>query len=340
MAEKILRNTSNSSLPLHDIFALPLITLQFTIIFNILTSCISLLANTYILYVIYINKNLRKPSYYALANLAIANIMVAVLYPIPLLVTFLSGIPGKLNSKTLIQIICGFIRPLAVTAVMVVNCTLAFIAIDKYRTLVYKSNSTRRTSINLRTTILIIIGIWVIGLLEQWPRTILVLRNRSAARFCRFFPNPQFQMSIKLTISTANIIIPFIIMLVCHYKIANSLKYHRHRLIFVFEAASRMNRIQPHQFKSYSSKSVRLAARMLRKLTYWQFFFCFLWLLANYLSNFGYAYKINFYLVGIAFNIQQVTVVATGLPSPIAYILWLKKFRKPIQSFCSAIQGH
>lgn len=113
-------------------FQLPLITLQIAVTISAVLSFVSLPINIYVLYITYVNRDMRLPSHYGLINLSIANIILAILYPVPpvfVLITYNSPLQ---YSPILILILCAIIMPLPMSALLVINGTLAYIAIEKY----------------------------------------------------------------------------------------------------------------------------------------------------------------------------------------------------------------
>ncbi|RDD39973.1 Neuropeptide FF receptor 1 [Trichoplax sp. H2] len=327
-------NSTQANTSSDEITPLPIITIQICMVIAGILSIISILANSYILYVIFINKDLRSASFYGLANLSIANLVVAFTFPItPLFVLITYNSPLQ-HSEAIKLVLCCFILPSSVVALQAANGSLAFIAIEKYYTIV--RHAYPRRQLHRRKVLTILIGLWIIGILQHWPRSIIVLDRSSIPNICTLFTQDDLMRNIMLVAATIIHIYPFIIMLICHVKIAKTLK-QRHRF---FISAAILRQLKFRSFNQGGRQTQRLnnAIKMLRRVAQIQFICCTTGVISMLTFVIGYATKLNSYVVGFAYAISYIALVATGLHGPILYILCLRKFRQPLESHLLSIQ--
>ncbi|RDD39969.1 hypothetical protein TrispH2_008860 [Trichoplax sp. H2] len=314
-----------------DNLLLHLLTIIITVILGGIITVISIIVNTYIICIIYKDKEMRSASFYGLMNLSFANLVVAVLYPlVPILVLITYNSPLR-NSPTLKLILCGFILPLPMSAFLVINGTLTYIAIEKCYTITYRSRSRRRMQRQKVFTILM--ALWIVSLI-QWPRSLISIEESSIHAFCRLYSSLDFIRNSLLISGTFINVTPLVITLICNARITWELKKHERfftsRIIF--------RQLDVPSFHSTENSGLRFkkSIKMLRYIALVQFACCMLWLLGFHVTVSGYAAKLNPYLVGFAFILHYLCIIASGLHAPLLHIIWLKKFRRPLQICISA----
>ncbi|RDD40000.1 hypothetical protein TrispH2_008856 [Trichoplax sp. H2] len=311
-----------------------IITVQITVTVGAILSLMSVIANSYILIIIYYNKDMRSSTHYGLCNLAIANLVVAVFYIIPPICILWTYNSESHHSKSLTSVLCGFLLPLSLVAVIAGNITLAIISVENYRylkrTLIFGRRQNRCKAIS------IFLIPWIIGILQQWPRSILVIDGSSILTICTYFTKVTLIRTVMLIFATLNIFIPFSVTFISHFIIAKKLKLHERS----------KNSVLP--FQNYVTTStamwsciavrrrLQLTIALIRELAFLQLFCCLLWLLTFYISAIGYTLNWNKYLIGYSFCIQYAALITTGLQSPILYIVRLSKFQYPLQHYWSA----
>lgn len=336
MSVELIKNQTNSNHTYDTRRPLPLITVQVTVGLGGFLSLISIVANAYILHIIRINKDMRSPSYYGLVNLSIANLLVAIFYPLPPAFILITSFMPWQNSRILTYIVCGFILPLSIIALHVANGTLAFMAVSKYYSISNNARSERKLSNGKAITFLIIL--WILACMLHWPRSIILMPKTFIAAVCTVYINDNLSRNMMLIFAFIAVLGPFIIMLISHIQIDKKLK-QRHRF---FRSSVILKGLKMQNFinDGNSTKILNNALKILRQVAFMQFVCCLTCTVGFNVSVLGYMSKLNPYLVGFSFMLIYVSAVATGLHGPILYIFHLKKFRQPLQSFFTSITSN
>ncbi|RDD39993.1 Tachykinin-like peptides receptor 86C [Trichoplax sp. H2] len=326
------KSTANQSIFLISSYnrtnPVPLTSIQITAVIGTFLSMISFLANGYVLYIIYGNKEMRSGTYYGLINLSIANLLVAAFYPFtPILMLITYNSPLK-HSVWITYIMCSVTVPIAIVSLMVANSTLAFIAVEKYYTL--NQDCTLKRKVKKGKIFAVLVGLWFITMIQHWPRTVLVMDMSYIQGICTVYTDNSVSRRIMLTLSAAGIAIPFVIMCICHTKIVWKLK-QRHRF-FISAAILKDLKLQNFRETNVSNQKLNNAVKILRHVALSQFLCSFCWLFGFYATVLGYAYKASPFTIGLSYAFMYVCGVLTGLYGPILYIFYIKRFRQPLQN--------
>ncbi|RDD39971.1 Rhodopsin, GQ-coupled [Trichoplax sp. H2] len=312
----------------------PVIILHLTISIALAMSLLGILANLYVICVIYQQKRERKSSYYALTNLAVSNLMLAIFYPLMTLMMLIDfNSPSQYRSEIIKYFLCGFIMPMSITAIVAANGTLAFIAYERYYVLTGTTNITRQIS-RVKSSV-ILLCIWIIGILYNYPPSFLLMPKSTVRNMCTAYAVSQNGRSWVLILSGLNILVPFAITLVFHLILMVKLRSHQHQF---YGRSMRTARVQPLLINTQPNQLVLETLQMLRLLTVLQLTFYFLSFVGSYSTKIGYARKWNPYVVGLSFTLQYISTVMACLNGPILYIVKIKKFRRPLELYCFNIR--
>ena len=301
---------------------------------------IALLANLYIIHVICKNKTLRTLSFYGIVNLAIANMILVVLFPL-LPITFLLTFDSPLQHSTiLILVLCGLLLPILLMAFTASNTTLAIICLLKYQATASNIESVR--SHNRYRKVRMLLVPWLIGLLQQIPRTIITYQDSRIIKLCTFYTDVISIQVCTLVLASVNLIIPSAVMIVSHIKIVRKLQsLHRCQASYQILSQIKSNYSKNRLSQNYRTRG---AFKLLLITTILQIVCSLLWLIGFYISILAYASNQSPYIIAFGFLILSFGLVASALQSPILYILFLPKFRQPLQywftSFISIYRTH
>ena len=304
----------------------PVIVLQLTIVIALCMSLAGIFANMYVICIIRQNKDMRTPSYIAIANLAVANLLLVIFYPLVTVVMLFHSSYNTYHSSSFIKyFLCGFIFPVTITAMIAANATLTFIAYERYYVLTGETHSHRYLS--RKKSAFVLLSIWIIAILHSFPPAFILMRKSTIANLCTMYAVSEHGRNIILALSTLDVVIPFSLSLIFHTIIVVILRRHQY-IPWIIPIKS--NRIRPILPNRRPNQRIQNVIRMLQLITLLQFIFYSLWLLGSYCTSIGYAQKWNGYLVGFSNSLRFFAIVISCLSSPIIYIIYLKKFRYPL----------
>ncbi|RDD39978.1 rhodopsin [Trichoplax sp. H2] len=307
---------------------IPLIFFQCKLLADSTVGLISCFLNSFIIYVIKYKADTTIPVFFALANLAIANILLATTLSLADFITLL-----QYRSITLIPwvsyTVCGFLIPLAITANVVINGSLIFISIARYQK--FKHSEVHGRRLANRQVILVLILLWCIGVVWAIPSAKSNVNQQSIFHLCDLLTVDRTQQSFLLISCSLIVVLPAIITTYCHYRIS----VHLSSTISISSMTN--STITNHLEKQNSSfhagfQRKKDIIKMLRKLSLLQFLLNVTWLISISMTVLGNQY-FHKNITSICFIIQNLAMLIAGITSPVIHINYIQRFREPLHSF-------
>lgn len=296
---------------------------------------ISCLINSLTLYVVKYKVGLKLPVFCGLANLAVANILLAI----ALITTNLLILIQHQYFKIITWInytVCCFTTPLIIAAVFVINGSLLFIAIARYQKLTH--SRLRNSHLANRQLICIFTLLWCIGLFFAFPISIANAQPDAILYLCNLLSLSPIKQRLFIIISSSIVFVETAGMIYCHYKISIQLSSS--------VSAAEMKTADNIIPKLHSSTTFRDSTQrnkdiilLLHKLTTIQSIANFTWLTSFIVIILGKHY-IHRHIVGTALVIQQITALISSITSPILHIKYVQRLRVHLHSCLTSLASY